>query len=149
GEALAAAFDDERRNDGEGERDLDDEERPLAVLGLHLYRAADLLHVAAHHVHADAAARDAGHRAGGRETRLEDEVVDLLLAHGVEIALARQAHHRRLALDALGIEAAAVIADLDDDVAALVIGVERDRAGLGLAGAQALGGQLDAVIGGV
>src|SRR5436309_27575 len=39
GEFLAGAFDDERRNDGQGERDLDDERRALAFLALQLDRA--------------------------------------------------------------------------------------------------------------
>ena len=39
--------------------------------------AAQLLDVAAHHVHADAAAGNVGHLRRGAETGLEDQVVDL------------------------------------------------------------------------
>ena len=47
----------------------------------------------------------------------------------------------RLGLDARDVEAAAVIGDLDDDVAALMTGGEPDRAVLRLAGGDALGGR--------
>ena len=53
----------------------------------------------------------------------------------------------RLLLDALGIEAAAVVGDPDDDVAAFVIGGETDGAASGLAGVGAVGRHLEAVIG--
>ena len=43
--------------------------------------AADALDIGAHHVHADAAAGDAGHLLGGGKARPEDELQDLLLAH--------------------------------------------------------------------
>ena len=55
----------------------------------------------------------------------------------------------RLGLDLLGVEAAAVVGDLDDDVAALVIGGEPDGALLGLAERAPLVRRLQAVIGGV
>ena len=66
GEALAAGFDDQRRDDRQRQRDLDREGGAVAGRRLQLDGAADLLDVGAHHVHADAAAGDAGHfRRGG------------------------------------------------------------------------------------
>ena len=47
------------------------------------------------------------------------------------------------------IDAAAVIAHFDDDLGALMIGVEIDRAARGLAGGDAFFGVLDAVVDGV
>ncbi len=47
------------------------------------------------------------------------------------------------------IDAAAIVADLDDDLSALMIGVERNGATSGLSSAKALVGGLDAVINGV
>jgi len=55
GEALAAAFDDQGRYDGQGQRDLDRQRGALALDRIQFDRAADLLDVGAHHVHADAA----------------------------------------------------------------------------------------------
>ena len=56
GEALAAAGDDQRRNDGERQRDFDGKARAAACRRFQLDGAADALDVGAHHVHADAAA---------------------------------------------------------------------------------------------
>ena len=74
GEAVAAGLDDQRRDDGERQRDLDGEARALARHRLHVDGAADLVDVVAHHVHADAAAGHAGDLRGGREAGREDEL---------------------------------------------------------------------------
>src|SRR6266851_3820008 len=116
GEFLAGALDDERRDDGEGERDLDDEGRAFAFLALQLDGAADLLDIGAHHIHADAAAGDAGHLARRREPGLEDELLDLLVGHAGEIGVAREAARHCLLLDLVQRQAAPVIADLEHDV---------------------------------
>ena len=133
-EAVAAGLDDQRRDDRERQRDLDGEARALAGHRLHVDGAADLIDVVAHHVHADAAAGDAGHLGGGREAGREDELVDLRFGHLLELGLGREARSRApSALMRVGVQAAAVVGDLDDDVAALVIGGEADRALLRLA----------------
>ena len=88
--------------------------------------AADLLDIVAHHVHADAAAGNTGDRGGGREAGREDEIADLRIGHFVELGLAGKTLFDRLGADAVDIEAAAVVGDLDDDVAALVAGGEPD-----------------------
>ena len=93
---------------------------PLPRLALQLDGAADLLDVGAHHVHADAAAGDAGHLGGGGEAGAEDELLDLLLGHGREFGLGGQPGGERLLLDLVDVEAAAVVGDLDDDMAAFV-----------------------------
>src|SRR6185312_9105541 len=139
GEAVVHALDDQRRDDREGQRNLDDEFRALAEPGAQFDRAADLLDVAAHDVEADAAARDVRDRLRGREARAEDELLDLLLGHRRELGLGGEPVGNGFLADAVGRNAAAVIADLDDDVAADVMRVERDGAGLGLAGGQPLG----------
>ena len=50
---------------------------PLPELGAHFDRAAELLDVPAHHVHADAAAGNVGGLLGGGEARHENQLVDL------------------------------------------------------------------------
>ncbi len=69
GEALARGLDDQRRNDGERQRNLDGEGRAAAGNGLQIDGAADLLDIAAHDVHADAAAGNACHLRGGGKAR--------------------------------------------------------------------------------
>ncbi|MFO0631070.1 MAG: hypothetical protein U0325_36335 [Polyangiales bacterium] len=62
--------------DREGQRELDLEPRPDARLGVDR-DALERDDVAEHDVHADAAAREVGHRGRRREARREDELVDL------------------------------------------------------------------------
>src|SRR5208282_6012638 len=115
-----------------------------AAFGFQRDATADVLDVAAHDVHADAAAGNVGDLLGGGKAGQEDQVVDLLFAqHRVgadQAALARFLQH------ALGIDAGAVVLDLDDDAAAAMLGGEPDGALFGLAGGGALGGRLDAVV---
>ena len=53
-------------------------------------RAADLLDVGAHHIHADAASGNAGDIRRGREARHENEIADLGVRLGGDVALAGQ-----------------------------------------------------------
>ena len=128
GEALAAGFDDERRDDRQRQRNLDGEGGAGAGDGFQIDRAADLLDIAAHDVHADAAAGNAGDLRGGGEAGREDEIADLGVGFGRHLGFAGEALLDGLGADAREIEAAAVVGDLDDDVAALVAGGKPDRA---------------------
>ena len=148
-EALAAGLHDQRRNDGERQRNLDGEVEALARHRLHVDAAADLVDVVAHHVHADAAAGHAGDLLGGREAGREDELLDLGFRHLVELGLGRESIGQRLVPDPFGIEATAVVGHADDDMAALVIGGQPDDAFLRLAGGDPIGPRLQPVIGGV
>ena len=73
-------------------------------------------------------------------------MVNLLVRHLRDLGLGRQTVLQHLLLDIDSIETFAVIADLDKDMASLVIGVEDDGAGLGLADAGAVSWSLDAMI---
>ena len=139
GEALAAGLDDERRDDRQRQRDFDGEGRAGAGDGLQVDRAADLLDIAAHDVHADAAAGNAGDLRRRREARRENEIADFRLRLGGELGFAGEALLDGLGLDAREVEAAAVVGDLDDDVAALVTGGQPDGALRRLAGGEPLG----------
>ena len=125
---------DQRRDDGEGQRNFDREGRAGADRGFEVDGAADRVDIGLDDVHADAAAGDAGDGIGGREAGAEDEFVDLRVGHSVEIGLAGEPGLGGLAADPVGVETAPVIGDLDDDVAAFVIGGDGDRALFGLAG---------------
>ena len=117
---------------------------PLPRVELHFDGAAELLDVPAHHVHADAAAGDVGGLLGGGEAGQEDQLVDLLV--GQRVVRADQAARARLREDAVRVQAAAVIAHFDGDVAALVIRVEVHGAVRRLAGGHAHVGHFDAVV---
>ena len=72
-------------------------------------------------VHTDTATGNAGDGGGSRETRRKDELVDLRLGHLLQIGFGDETVGNCLGLDALGVEATAVVGDADDDVAAFVI----------------------------
>src|SRR5215470_13240206 len=147
--ALLAGADDDRRHDGERERDLDAEERPGAAAALDVDEAADALDVGLDDVHADAASRDVGDRGRRRETGQEDEADQLALAHALGELGGDEAAGDRLGADLLAVDAVAVVGDLDVDLAAGVEGADAERALGGLAGGDPRLGRLDAVVDGV
>jgi len=102
---VAGGFHDQRRDDGERQRDLDGDAGTLAGHRLDVDGAADLVDIGAHHVHADAAAGHRGDRGRGREAGCEDELVDLRFGHLLEFSLADETARDRLGLDPLGVEA--------------------------------------------
>ena len=64
---------------------------PSPGTDLHVDGAADLVDIVAHHVHADAAAGNAGDLGGGGEAGREDEFVDLRFGQLLELGLASRA----------------------------------------------------------
>src|SRR5437764_10900605 len=128
GEAVAGGFHDQGRDDGKRQRDFDGDRRTFAGYRLDVDGAADLVDVSAHHVHADAAARDGGDGGGGREARGKDELVDLGFRHLLELGLADEPVGDSFGLDLLGVEPATVVGDANDDVAAFMIGGKEDGA---------------------
>ena len=84
-----------------------------------------------------------------REARREDEIADFRFRLGGKLGLAGEALLDDLGPDAVEVEAAAVVGNFDDDVAALVPGRQPDRALCRLAGGDPLGRTFDAVIGAV
>ena len=125
-----------------GKRQLDG--HAPAAIGLERNAPADVLDIAADHVHADAAAGYVGDLFRGREAGQEDEIVDLIVAE--RSVRAYQPAVARLLQHTLGIDTGAVVLDLDDDAAAAMLGREPDRAFFGLACSRAIGRRLDAVI---
>ena len=80
GVAVAAAGDGQGRDDGQGQRDLHLDGGAPPGPALDVDRAADLLDVGPHHVHADAAAGELRHLVRGREAGQEDQVDQLAVA---------------------------------------------------------------------
>ena len=86
---------------------------------------------------------------GGGKAGNENELVDLRFRELGRLGLRDEPLRDRLGLDARRVEATAVVGDLDDDVAALVVGGEADAAALRLALHAALVRPLEAVVGGI
>ena len=86
-----ARFHDQRRDDGERERNFDGEAHAVAGDRLHVDGAADLVDVVAHHVHADAAAGNAGDFRGGGKAGREDEFVNLRFRQFLSFGFRNQA----------------------------------------------------------
>ena len=87
------------------------------------------LDVGLHHVHANATARDGGHHGRGGEPGAEYEPLQLCVAHAGEFGLGGQSVGQHLGANPVHRQAAAIIGNLDDDVAAFVIRVQCDVAG--------------------
>ncbi len=145
-EAAVAAADHQRRDDGQGERDLDLDTGPGAQLALHVDGPADALDVGADHVHPDTAAGDVGDLSGGRDARSEDQVDRLTVAHRCRLVCGDQPVGDRLVADPGRIDAPAVVRDLDVDLTALVEGPQRQESLLGLARRASVLRTLDSVV---
>ena len=74
---IAAAGDDQRRDDRQRQRNLDLDGRAAPELALNVDRAADLFDVGLHDVHADAAAGDVGDLLGSGKAGQEDQLSQL------------------------------------------------------------------------
>ena len=149
GKTVAAGLHDQRRDDRQGQRDLDGDGGAFTGHRLDVDGAADLVDIGTHHIHADAAAGDRG---DGRAVEKPGAKMNLWIWASVIFSSSdslTRPFWTRLRLDPLGVEPAAVVGDADDDVAAFMIGGEADGALLRLAGGGALGRGLQSVIGGI
>src|SRR5262249_4105864 len=149
GVAVAGAGHGQGRNDRQRQRDLHADGRAASRPAFDRHRTADLLDVRPHHIHADAAAGKLRYLVGRGEAGKEDEVQKLAVVQPARLFGCYQPRLDRLGANALRVDAAAVVGDLDDDLAALVEGVERDATLRRLAAGHALRGRLDSVIDGV
>ena len=80
GKALLRALHKQGRQNGQGQRDLQAQRGALGA-GAHVHRAANLLHMGAHHVQAYAPPRPVRNRRLGRKTRQVNKVQDFALRH--------------------------------------------------------------------
>ena len=90
--------------------------------------AADLFDVGLDDIHADSTAGDAGHLLRSAEARREDEFAGGALAQLERLFFGDQATFNSLALDAAGVDACAIIGDLNVDDAAFVIRTQEQSA---------------------
>ena len=146
-ETLACDLNDECGGDRKRERDTEREAAALALHGRERDRTTNAFDIRAHDVHADAAAGDVRDDLGRREAGLEDEAIDLFLAHGAQVLLGSETLRNHLLLDALDVEALAVVGDVDGDLACFMCCRDADLAHFGLALGRTLFRPLDAVVG--
>src|SRR5208337_4274968 len=149
GKKAAAHAEEQGLNAGECERNAQLDAGALAQGAGDVDGALEAVEDGAHNVHADAAAGDFGDLGSGAETGLENEIEDVLRVEALSVFGFQQAVVNGLVANEVEIDAAAIVADFDDHLCALMIGIEKNGAASGLSRIEALAGRLDAVIDGV
>src|SRR3546814_14946404 len=109
--------------------------------------AADRLEIGAHHVHADAAPGNRRHLVLGGEAGFEDEIEPLEFGEFVQFALGSRTVLDEAADKLVGIDAAAVAEEFDDDLIARLTRRYGAAAVLALARGAAAGGGFAPVLG--
>ena len=145
-EDAAAGAHEQRRHDGQRQRQADLGRRARAGLGGQQDLAAELADLGAHGVHPDPAARDVVGLVAGGEAGREEQLDGAGHVDRVGLLGGDEPGADGLGGDGVAIDAAAVVGHRDDDVAAGVAGGDAHGAGGGLAGGLALGGRLEAVV---
>ncbi len=146
GVPLRPALHRQRLDDGQRERDRQPPGGALAEGRVDVDRAADPLDVGLHHVHADTAAGHVGDRLRRGEAGPEQQRQQLPAVHPGQLVAGDQAAVQRGGGDPVRVDAGAVVGHLDDDVPALVVGAQGERALRVLADLQPGGGPLDPVV---
>ena len=146
GEILSCDGNRQRWDDGQRQRHSEGHAGSDADAAVDLDDAADPLDVRANHVHADAAAGNGGHFLGGRKAGLEDQGELFARAQVRCLGLIDHASGNRLLEQLLAVDAAPVVLDIDQDLVAGLARRNAQDADFALAGLEALGGKLDAVI---
>ena len=142
--AVVADADEEPVDDGESQGKNNGEGRALTGNRVDFDFAAQVFDVAAHHVHAHAAAGEIGHLLGGGKPRHEDHLVN---SGGVGLFVGTdEAALAGLGQNAGGVEASTVVPDADADAAPLVGGAQHDGAEGKLACRHAFGGAFESVV---
>src|SRR6266436_6208166 len=100
-------------------------------------------------IHSDATARNLCYFRSGAEPRFKNKIESFLISEALGLFGFQDSLFDSTGAQLNGIHAAAVVANLDHDLSALVISVEIDGATRRLSHSEALVGRLDAVINGV
>ena len=107
------------------------------------------VHHRADHVHADAAPGDFGDFGGGAKAGFENEIESVLFAEALRFFSFDDDLFHGARAKKSKVDAAAIVADFDDDLSALMIGIEINGPARGLSGSQAFLGRAHTVIYGV
>src|SRR5205823_4565689 len=116
-EALACNLENQRGNNRKRKRNFDDKTRATPGDRGNIHSPADLLDITAHDVHSDASTGNARHLCGGGEAWSKDKVVDFDLGFRRDFGFAGETGFESLGPDASGVEAAAIVGNLNHDVA--------------------------------
>ena len=100
-------------------------------------------------IHANATARNFRHFGSGAESRFENEIEGFLIGQALRFFGFQDSFFNGLRPQMSGVDATAVVTDFNDDLSALVIGVEIHGTACGLAGSEALVGWFDTMVNGV
>ncbi len=149
GVAFFAAGDNQRRNDGQGQRNLYSDCRASAEAGLNVDGTADLLNVRLHHIHADTASGDVGHFFRRGKSGKKNQVEDLPLRHAGCLFGGNHGAFDRLLANAFDVQAGAIVTDLDDNLPPFVKRAQNQTPGPSLPGFGPVFGKLDAMVNGI
>src|SRR5579872_5644793 len=132
-------------DDGQGQRQLQPEDGTLTGVADHVYRSLQTMQDALHDIQTYAAAGEFGDLVSGAESWAEDKIQNVRFVEAAGFFGFQQTSFDGTSLHFLHIDAAPVVADFHDDLIALMVGLEADRAMRRLAGAGALLVALDTV----
>ncbi|MNM34668.1 hypothetical protein D3C81_453230 [compost metagenome] len=137
----------QRTVDRHGERQADQETRPLALRRLDTHRATQLLDLLVHHIHAQPTPGNLCNLFGGGKAWPQDELQDLVVT---QLRLrVQQAALDGLAPHRFQWHASTIIRHFDDDIGALMQQIQVNGTLLRLAGGQAHCAAFQAVVNGV
>ena len=145
-EFLPAGPHRQTRNDRERQRDAQDHAQTPSRMVLEIDRAADPLDIGSDDVHAYAAPGNGADMVGGGKPRREDQFEPGAFAKARDFGRIADARSQRAGDELFGIDSAAVIADLDQDLVARLARGNAQPPGFGLADNPPRGRRFDAMI---
>ena len=128
GVPIAPTGHDERRNNGQGQGNLDLHGGPVTDAVLDIDRSPNLLDVGFYDVHAHAAARNIRNFFGGGESGQKEQVQQFAVAQTGGLVGREQALFQRLLFDPIQIDPCAIIGDFDVDLPSLVESAQEEAA---------------------
>src|SRR5271163_2478367 len=141
---------EQKRPDARESKRHEQSERGASPLrALEFDRAFEGLERGLHDVEADAAPGNLGDFVRGAESRSENQLEALQLVEPGSLFLGNDPALDGPADDFFAIESAAIVGDFDDDLVAVMVGVQADGAARRFSGCLALGRGFDAVVGSV
>ena len=144
--ALGTDRDDQQLRHGKADRQAKGGCRSLSELAFERHRATKPCGIGAHHIQADAAPRKVADRGGGRKSSGKQQVKNIPVVQRRRALRADQALAAGGGADAIGIDAAAIVGQADEDIIAFGPYPQTDGGQGGLARRKALGGTFDTMV---
>src|SRR6266851_2710878 len=145
-EKTAADAEKQSLNTRKSERRAELNRCSAAFLRRNVYGALEAVEDGSNDIHADATARYFRYFGSGAESRFENEIESFLIGQALRLFGFQDSFFNGARTQLSSVDAAAVVADFNDDLRALVKSVEIDGATCRLAGSQALVGRFDAMV---